>query len=63
MAKRTRVTKGKTDRQPAKILLNIDNQNKSRMDKHKTEWIRHKTALEKNHNPLPSFQSGDSSQT
>ena len=36
MAKRTRVTKGKTDRQPAKILLNIDNQNKSRRDKHKT---------------------------
>lgn len=37
MAKRTHVIKGKADRQPAKILLNLENQNKSRMDKHKTE--------------------------
>lgn len=37
MAKRTCVIKGKADRQPAKILLNIDNQNESRMDKQKTE--------------------------
>ena len=37
MAKRTCVIKGKIDGQPARMLLYIDNQTKSRMDKQKAE--------------------------